>query len=60
MKERIKKFVRQKEKDGAIMNFVPRQAQEAILDTNLPKSDKDEVVVVAVEVLLRNAEKRSA
>ena len=37
MKER-KKFVGQKEKDDAIMNFVSRQAQEAILDPNLPET----------------------
>jgi len=38
MKERGRKYTVQKEKDDAIMNFVSRQAQEAILDPNLPES----------------------
>ena len=60
MKERSKKFVGQKAKDDAMIDFVSRQAQEAILDPNLPESYKDQVVEVAVDVLLRIAEKRSA
>ena len=50
---------RQKEKDDAIMNFVSRQAQEAILDPNLPESYKDEILNVAIKTLLRIAEKRN-
>jgi hypothetical protein len=42
------------------MNFVSRQAQEAILDPNLPETFKDEVVGAAVEALLKIAEKRGA
>jgi hypothetical protein len=41
MKERSRKYSVQKEKDEAIMNFVSRQAQEAILDPSLPESYKD-------------------
>ena len=58
MKER-KKFVGQKEKDDAIMNFVSRQAQEAILDPNLPETYKDAALEAALDALLRIAEKRS-
>ena len=47
-------------KDDAIMNFVSRQAQEAILDPNLPESYKDAALEAALAALLRIAEKRSA
>ena len=60
MKERGEKLIGQKAKDGATMNFVSRQAQEAILDPNLPESYKDEVLDAAVGTLLRIAEKRNA
>lgn len=60
MKERSKNFTRQKAKDDVIMNFVSRQAQEAILDPNLPETFKDEVVDTAVGTLLKIAERRSA
>ena len=58
MKER-KNFIGQKEKDDAIMNFVSRQAQEAILDPNLPESYKDAALEAALNAILRIAEKRS-
>ena len=60
MKERSEKFIGQKAKDDAMMDFVSRQAQEAILDPNLPETYKDEIVEAAVDTLLRIAEKRSA
>jgi hypothetical protein len=60
MKEKNEKFIRQKEKDDAVMNFVSRQAQEAILDPNLPESYKDAALEAALEALLRIAEKRNA
>jgi len=41
------------------MNFVSRQAQEAILDPNLPASYKDAALAAALEALLKIAEKRS-
>ena len=41
------------------MNFVSRQAQEAILDPNLPESYKDDIVGAAVGTILRIAEKRN-
>ena len=42
------------------MDFVSRQAQEAILDPNLPESYKDEVLETAIGIILRFAEKRTA
>ena len=60
MNERSEKIIGQKEKDDAIMNFASRQAQEAILDSNLPEAYKDEVVGNAVEKILRIAERRNA
>jgi len=60
MKERDRKYTLQKERDDAIMDFVSRQAQEAILDPNLPKSYKDAALEAALEALLKIAEKRSA
>lgn len=49
----------QKAKEDAIMNFVSRQAQEAILDPNLPESYKDAALKAALDALLRIAEKRN-
>jgi hypothetical protein len=60
MKERSEKFSRQKAKDDAIMDFVSRQAQEAILDPHLPESYKDAALEAALDALLRIAEKRNA
>ena len=60
MKERGRKYTIQKKRDDAVMNFVSRQAQEAILDPNLPESYKDEILNVAIKTLLMIVEKRSA
>jgi len=60
MKERSRNNAGKKERDDAIMDFVTRQAQEAILDPNLPESYKDAALEAALEALLRIAEKRSA
>jgi hypothetical protein len=60
MNERNEKFIGPKEIDDAMMNFVSRQAQEAILDPNLPESYKDEIVGAAVGTILRIAERRNA
>ena len=46
-------------KDDAIMNFVSRQAQEAILNPDLPESYKNAALEAAIEALLKIAEKRS-
>jgi len=60
MKEAREKLIGQKAKDDSTMNFVSRQAQEAILDPNLPESYKDDIVGAAVGTILRIAEKRNA
>jgi hypothetical protein len=60
MKERGNKFIANNEIDDAILNFVSYQAQEAILDPNLPESYKDEIVGAAVGTIGRIAEKRNA
>ena len=59
MKERSKNFVGKKEREDAIIDFVSRQAQEAILDPNLPESYKDAALEAALEALLGIAEKRN-
>ena len=58
MKERSQNLIRQKGKDDATMNFVSRQAPEAILDPNLPESYKDDIVGAAVGTVLRITERR--
>lgn len=60
MKEKSDKFIEHKTTDGAIMNFVSRQAQEAKLDPNLPETYKDDIVGAAVGTILRIAEKKNA
>ena len=60
MNERREKLIGQKAKDDATMNFVSRQAQEAILDPNLPESYKDDIVGAAVGTILRIAERKNA
>ncbi len=42
------------------MNFASRQAQEAILDPNLPESYNDDIVGAAVGTILRIAERENA
>jgi hypothetical protein len=49
----------QKIKDDATMNFVSRQAQEAILDPNLPEFFKDRVLDTAIATLRSIAERRN-
>jgi uncharacterized membrane protein len=60
MNEREEKLIGQETKDDATMNFVSRQAQEAILDPNLLESYKDEILEAAVGTILSIAEKRNA
>jgi uncharacterized membrane protein len=60
MNERNQQLIGQKEKDEATMNFVSRQAQEAILDPNLPESYNDRILDAAVRTILRIAERKNA
>jgi hypothetical protein len=48
------------EKDNAILNSVNYQAQEAILDPNLPDTFKDEILDLAVETIQKVAEGKAA
>jgi hypothetical protein len=50
------KIIRQRNKDDAILNFVNRQAQEAILDPTIPDGYKDLVVNAAIGVIHKVAE----
>jgi hypothetical protein len=59
MKENGEIQLSQKERDDALMNFVSRQAQEAILDPHLPEPYKDKLVSAAVATISRIAERRN-
>ena len=59
MKERSQNPTGQMEKNDALMNFVNRQAQEAILNPTLPDSYKDEVLQAAIETIHKVAESRA-
>ena len=60
MKEREEKFTGQREKDDAMINFVSYQAQEAILNPNLPESYKDDILNAAIGTIVRIAERKNA
>ena len=60
MKEKGEKLLGQKEKDDAVLNFVNFQAQEAILNPNLPNDFKDMVVGDAIRKIQRIGEGRAA
>jgi len=60
MNEITKKLIGNRERDDALMNFVSRQAQEAILNPNLPGSYKDEVLEAAVGTIQKVAERKAA
>ena len=48
------------ERENALLDFVNRQAQEAILDPNLPGSYKDEMLNVAIGTIQKVAERKAA
>src|SRR5215216_3838498 len=48
-----------REKEDALLNFVNYQAQEAILNPNLPGSTKDEVLDAAVGMIQKLAERKA-
>jgi hypothetical protein len=58
MKERSEKTIGQKERDDAVLDFVNFQAQEAILNPNLPNDFKDIVVGDAIRKIQRIGERR--
>ncbi len=59
MKERSEKPINQREKDDATLNFVCRQAQEAILDPSLPESYKDLVLDAAIQTIKKVSEAKT-
>ena len=59
MKEINPNLIGQKERDDAMMNFVSRQAQEAILYPNLPEYYKDYVLEAAIKTLVKIGERKS-
>jgi hypothetical protein len=59
MKESIEKITKQIAEDQATMNTVSWQAQEVILNPDIPEADKDEVVEAAVETILRIGQNRT-
>jgi hypothetical protein len=48
-----------RKKENETLNFVSYQAQQAILNPDLPESYKDEVLRAAVKTILRIADRRS-
>jgi len=59
MNEKNKKLTGTREKEDALLNFVNYQAQEAILNPNLPESYNDEVLDVAVGTIQKVAERKA-
>jgi hypothetical protein len=59
MKEQSESPINQKEKDEATLNFVCRQAQEAILDPNLPDTYKDYILEAAIGTIQQVAENKA-
>jgi len=58
MEDAREKLMGQKAKHDAMINFVSRQAQEAILNPNIPEIYKDFILEAAVGTLRRIAERR--
>jgi hypothetical protein len=58
MKERGQNLIGQREKDDATLNLVCRQAQEAILDPNLPDIYKDYVLNAAIDTIHQVSERK--
>jgi hypothetical protein len=56
MNEKKQKLIGTREKDDALLNFVVRQAQEAILNPNVPESDKDAALETAISTIQKVAE----
>jgi hypothetical protein len=59
MKESSERIIYQREKDNALLNFVSRQAQEAILNPTLPESYKDEILEAALGTIQKVAERKA-
>ena len=60
MNEKNKKQIGTREKENALLDFVNYQAQEAILNQNLPESKKDEILDDAIGTIQKVAERKAA
>jgi hypothetical protein len=60
MDENNKKLIGTREKEHALLDFVNYQAQEAILNPNLPESKKDEILHAAIGTIQKVAERKAA
>ena len=58
MNEISKYLVAQREKDDTMLNYVSREAQEAILNPDLSDSLKDEILISTVGTINHIAERR--
>src|SRR5690242_20584342 len=59
MKDQNEKSMGARQRDDMLLNFVTRQAQEAILDPNLPETYKNEAVEAAVATIQKIAERKT-
>jgi len=59
MKEGLPKPIDQKESDDAILDFESYQAQEAILDPNLPDWFKDKILSSAIATIKQVGERKA-
>ena len=60
MKDKNQKIIiGTREKEDALLNFVNYQAQEAILNPNLPGSTKDDVLDAAIGTIQKLAERKA-
>ena len=60
MKERTEKIIDRNERNNADLDFVNYEAQEAILNPDLPNDIKDQVVRDAIRKIKRIGERRAA
>jgi hypothetical protein len=60
MKERVANLSGQRERDIALMDFVSYQAQEAIINPNVPDEYKDKLLETAIETIHQVAERKAA
>src|SRR5690349_5822704 len=59
MNDQNEKSMGARERDDVLLNFVTRQAREAILDPNLPETHKNDAVEAAVGTVQKNAERKA-
>jgi hypothetical protein len=60
MDEKYKKTTGTREKENALLDFVNYQAQEAILNPNLPESKKEAILDDAIGTIQKVAERKAA